>query len=354
MASDKVKIGIMYSLSGPGEVVGKLQQEGAKLAIKDVNDAGGVSISGKTSLVEGFFFDDETKPEVATKHFKAMAGQGITALVGGTFGHVSLALNDACKKTKMFFIATNAPPDDFFKVGVKAPASASIIGGGADAGRSAASYIADQIKPKKVACFIPSYPLGKAVLDGFKDIMNQHPEIDCKVFWHPVGSKDMKRDLEAVRQYKPDMLFVSSWGSDAISALKEAHNIGLKKDCKVFHFWMLNSFAMNIPPEAFEGVLSQVFWYHDLSGFTDERVVQVTAEFTSRYFKAYGSPPDAYAMAAYYGVREAVRAIEKAGSVDPAKVYAALMASPNWHGAKGEAVWRKDGRANLSVFLLDC
>jgi branched-chain amino acid transport system substrate-binding protein len=46
-AQDKIKVGVMFSMTGAGSAIGKIQLDGVKLAIKELNDAGGVSIGGK-------------------------------------------------------------------------------------------------------------------------------------------------------------------------------------------------------------------------------------------------------------------------------------------------------------------
>jgi hypothetical protein len=42
--------------------------------------------------------------------------------------------------------------------------------------------------------------------------------------------------------------------------------------------------------------------------------------------------------------------MELAKSTDPTKMYEALMSSPQWNGAKGQATWRKDGRCMYKYF----
>jgi branched-chain amino acid transport system substrate-binding protein len=160
----------------------------------------------------------------------------------------------------------------------------------------------------------------------------------------PVKTADMTPYLIKVKDYKPDVIFVGSWGGDAINALKAAYEMGLHKKFKIFHFWLANVFAVGIPPQAIKGVWSQMFWYWNMKGFKNAVVVKASNRFSRKYIAAYGHPPDPYAMAAYSGVMEAARAIKLAGSTDPRKMYAALMKHPGWSGPKGPARWRRDGR----------
>ena len=345
VAADTVKLGVMYSLTGPGSVLGVLQMEGAKLAVKEINDAGGVTIGGKKMKLEGIYRDDETNPQVAIRRLKEMAhDQGVQALVGGTFGHVSMALNGESRKTKVFLMTTNGVPEKFFMKGQKSATALNIMATSESAGRGAAAYIAGPMSAKKVACFMPDYVIGKTTFKGYEAVMAGNGSITSEAFWVPVKTADMTPYLIKVKEYAPDVLFMGSWGGDAINALKAANEMGLSKKLKIFHFWLANVFAVGIPAEAMEGIWSQMFWYWNMAGFKDAEVVIATKAFSDKYIAAYGNPPDPYAMAAYAGVIETARAMNLSGSTGPAKMYASLMAKPDWAGPKGPAIWRKDGR----------
>ena len=113
-AQDVIKIGGIYSLTGPVAEVAKLQKLALEMAVKEINDAGGVEVGGKKIKFEAVFGDDQTKAEIATKLFEDMVkNQKVSAVVAGTVAHVPLALNTAVKKDKALLIAANAPPDSY-------------------------------------------------------------------------------------------------------------------------------------------------------------------------------------------------------------------------------------------------
>ncbi len=351
MAQDVIKIGAIYSLTGPVAEVAKHQKRAVEMAVKEINDLGGVELAGKKIKIEAVFGDDQAKAETATQLFQDMVKkEKIAALVGGTVAHVPLALNTALKQEKVLMIAANAPPDSFHEQKVKAPTALGIVVGAGDIGRAGASYLAEKIKPKKVACFIPAYAYGNALVAGFEPVIKKHPEITYKIFWHPMGSSNIKRDLEPVRDFRPDVIVIGSWGQDAVNAFNSAFEMGLGKDSKLFHLWTVNALASAMRPEAIKGVWAQMFWVHDMTGFKDESVVKAASEFTANYAKSYNEPPDTYALASYDAVKEVARAIKLSQSTDATKMYDALMQNPVWNGAKGEAKWRKDGRCMYKYF----
>ncbi len=343
-AADTVKIGVMFSTTGPGAVIGVGQMEGAKMAIDEINKTGGVTIGGKKMMIEGVFRDDETNPQVAVGRFKEIVkDQGATALVGGTFGHVSMALNEEAKKAETFFMATNGVPEKFFMKDVKAPTAFCIVAAAEWAGRGAAAYMADKMQAKRIACFMPDYAIGKGTMKGFEEVIKDRKGVEYETIWHPVQSPDMTSFLIKALEFNPNVVFMGSWGGDAINALKQASETGVAKKAPLFHFWLMNAFATGIPADAMKGVMGQMFWYHDMRGFTDAEVVKASEAFTANYLKAHKEPPGPYTMTSYYGVMETVRAMQLAKSTDPGKMAAALVANPDWTGAKGPAKWRKDG-----------
>jgi len=345
MAQDVLKIGVMYSMTGPLASVAKVQKSATELAVKDVNEAGGIQVGGKKLRLEAVFCDDHAKAETATALYEDLVKkQGVVAVIGGSLAHVPVALNAGAKKDPALIIATCAVPDEFFKQGVKAPTVLSMMGGASDIGRAGASYLAEKMKPKKIAFFLPAYAFGNALASGLESVMKKYPDVTYKIFWHPLGSSDMKRDLTAVRDYKPDVIAIGSWGNDCVNAFTQAFMMGLGKNSKLFSLWLVDSLAVAIPPEAMKGVVAQMFWYRDVTGVQDEALAKETNEFVSKYAKAYGEPPDPYGIPPYFAVKEIVRAAELAQSTDPIKMYEALMANPVWIGAKGEAKWRQDGR----------
>jgi branched-chain amino acid transport system substrate-binding protein len=352
-SEDVVKIGVIYSLTGNNAVPAKLTQDGVKLAVKEINDAGGIKIDGKKFKIRPFYCDAHSKPIVAAKCVAEMVDkEGIKIIIGGILAHIGMALNQQAKKHELFYMGTLTLPQAFFEKGNKAPAAVSALGSASAIGRSTAEYLGEKIKPKRVACFMPGYAFGEALHAGFMSVIKKYPDIKTKVFWHPLGSSDMKRDLFPVTQFNPDVLAIGSFGKDGVNALKQSSELGIGKSAKIFHMWLADAFAAAVPPETMANVSAQMFWYHDMSGFKDEAVIKASSQFTKKYTEAFGRPPDPYAMAAYTGVREIVRAMELSKSTDPIKMYDALMSNPEWIGPKGKAVWRKDGRPIYKTFSL--
>jgi ABC-type branched-subunit amino acid transport system substrate-binding protein len=219
-----------------------------------------------------------------------------------------------------------------------------------DIGRSGGSFLAEKMKPRKVACFVPCTAFANSIVTGFESVMKQHPEIEYQACWYPLTTYNMKRDLEPVRSFGPEVIATATWGQDQIALSDEILRNGLANEVKFFHFFTGNSPRPLIPMEAMKGVWAQMVWHYDMTGYPDQTIVKASNEFTSKFEKIYNGLPDVYAMAAYSAIKEVVRGIELSQSTNPSKMYEALMANPVWTGAKGEAKWRKDGRCMYKYF----
>jgi branched-chain amino acid transport system substrate-binding protein len=345
LAADTIKIGVIYSLTGAGSSLGPIQAQGAKLAIKEANDAGGIAVGGKKYKIEVVERDDETKPDVAIRRVTEMVrDKDLKAVVGGTFAHVSQAMNGLAKKQNFYLMTTNGVPDSYFSKEEKGAYVLCSLGDNGMVGRGAAAYVVDVMKVKNVVFFMPDYAYGRFAFGGAEAVMKQRPNVPYNVVWSPVGTADVTPYLIKCMDYKPEIICMGHWGNDAINVLKQAYEMGLGKKTKLFFNWIIDVMAAGIPAEALDGVWCQMWWYHDMSAFKDQEIVKSSQEFTARYRAAYGIPPDPYAMSAYYGAAETLRAMKLANSFDPKKMYDALMANPDFNSVKGPAKWRVDGR----------
>jgi branched-chain amino acid transport system substrate-binding protein len=352
----QVKIGVMFSMTGGGSAVGKVQLDGVKLAIKQANDQGGVMLGGKNVKVEAVIRDDESKPDVAIRRFRELNEADILLVVGGTVANVSQAINEQIKGGQALFMATNGVEENMFRKEVKAPYYISPLGAVDGIGRMCADYVSKTYKPKNVVLFLPDYAYGRGAAKGAHKIFStKYPHIKITEVWSPVGTPDFTSYIIKIKEMKPDVVMMGHWGNDAINALKQVYELGLKKDTKVFFNSIINAQAVGIPPEALQGVTIGMWWYHDLRGLKDPETLKAVANLSKAWKQEYGEPPDPFAVYAYLGMQGILRGIGLSNSLEPGKVYKALMDDPKFMSVKGPASWRIDGRPSYkyAYFILD-
>jgi branched-chain amino acid transport system substrate-binding protein len=302
-------------------------------------------MGGKRVKVEAVTRDDETKPDVGVRRIREFADQGIRVIVGGTFAHVSTAINEQIHPGQVLFMATNGIQEKVFRKENKAPYYISPLGAVDGIGRMCADYVGKTYKPKHVMLFLPDYAYGRGAAEGAHKIFSsKYPHIKVSETWSPVGTPDFTSYIIKIRDAKPDVVMMGHWGDDAINALKQVYELRLRKDAKIFFNSIITAFGVGIPAEALEEVSMGMWWYHNLAGIEDRETEQAVAELTKVWQEEYGEPPDPFAVYAYVGMQEALRGIELSNSLEPKKVYDALMKSPKFMSVKGPATWRVDGR----------
>src|SRR5215475_518363 len=108
LAQDKLKIGMVATLSGPPAVIGQQLRNGFSLAVK----AHGGKLGGRE--VDVIVADDELKPDVAVTKVKALLDRDkVDLVVGPVFSNMLQAIMKPVTDEKIFLISPNAGTSNF-------------------------------------------------------------------------------------------------------------------------------------------------------------------------------------------------------------------------------------------------
>lgn len=337
-----VKLGLMFGLTGTASPIGPVQLDGAKLAIDEVNAAGGIDFGDSKRKVEYIVRDDETKPDSAIRRFRDFVNvDGVDAVIGQSLASISGALNKEVKRTNVAYFPVNVVGLDLFTPQELSESTFAIHGCAYSAGYASAVTVVNRLGKKKIVFFGPAYAFGqdqwKGAQAAFKEL-----GVTAEYLESPVGTNDFTSYLTKIIEMEPEAVMLAHWGVDAINVLKQAQETGLKNRTTIFFNWMTNAFGSGVPAEAIDGVYSLMSWYHNLAGFEDKEIVEKGAAFTKKFTEAFGYPPDPYSVMAYDGTLEALRALSLAGSSEPSAVSKAIMANPKFESVKGSGEWRID------------
>ena len=341
-APEKVKVGLMFGLTGAASPVGPVQLDGAKLAIKEINAEGGLVWGNSKVPVDYVVKDDETKPDVAIRRFRELRNiENVHVIVGQTFASITGALNKQVKRNPIAYFPVNVVALGMFAKEEMAPTTFAVHGCAYSAGYGSANYIINELDKKKVVFFGPAYAFGQDQWKGAKAAFDK-AGVEPEYLESPVGTSDFTSYLTKIMEMNPDVVMLAHWGTDAINVLKQAYEVGLKDKTTIWFNWMTNVFGSGVPAEAMDGVYSLMSWYYDLSGFKDKEIVSQAEEFSEKFQKEYGYPPDPYSAMAYIGTKEALRGLSLAETSDPEKIAEAVMENPTFDSMKGKGTWRID------------
>src|SRR6201990_508681 len=197
LAADKIKIGVIVTLSGPAAALGGQVRDGFNLAIKDLGGKVGVKD------VEVVVADDELKPDAAITKVKGLLERDkVDFVVGPIFSNILLAIHKPVIDTSTFLISPNAGPSSyagkecspFFYVTSSQNAQVHEILG----------KVAQDRGYKRVYLLVPNYQAGKDSVAGFK--LDYKGEI-VEESYIPLGTLDVQAELYKISSQKPDAVF---------------------------------------------------------------------------------------------------------------------------------------------------
>ncbi len=108
VAQEKLKIGVIVTLSGPAAALGQQVRDGFMLAVKDL----GGKMAGRE--VEVVAVDDELKPDGAVTKVKGLLERDkVDFVVGPIFSNILQAIHKPVTDSKTFLISPNAGPSSY-------------------------------------------------------------------------------------------------------------------------------------------------------------------------------------------------------------------------------------------------
>src|SRR5262244_3680206 len=160
-AGEKLKIGVIATLSGPPAVLGQQQRNGFQLAIKTL----GGKLGGRE--VEVIVQDDELKPDVAVSKAKALVERDkVDFVVGPIFSNILQAIMKPVTDSGTILISPNAGTSNF--AGRECNANFFVTSYQNDQAHEVLGKYAQDKAMKKVFLMAPNYQAGKDALAGFK------------------------------------------------------------------------------------------------------------------------------------------------------------------------------------------
>jgi branched-chain amino acid transport system substrate-binding protein len=312
-AADKVKVGMLSTLSGPGAGLGIDIRDGFNLALKH----SGGKLGGLPAEV--IVADDQASPDGAKQTADRLVKRDkVDFMTGVVFSNVMLAVGKPIFDSKTFYISANAGPSQ-------------LAGAQCNPYFFSASYQNDNLHEavgktvqdkgfKKVALLAPNYPAGKDALAGFKRYFKG--EIASEVYT-PLNQLDYGSELSKMRASGADAVYIFLPGGLGVNFIKQFVGAGLSKDMTLFGpGFSADEDVIRAVGEPMLGMFNTSQWAHDMDNIANKR-------FVADFQKDYGRLPTLYAAQGYDAARLMDAAVRDAkGKLDDkAAVHKALKAA---------------------------
>jgi branched-chain amino acid transport system substrate-binding protein len=333
MEGDTVIIGSAISLTGKYSTAGIHTKNGYDLAVKKINEAGGVKIGGKSYKLVVKYYDDESTPlRTAQLTERLIQQDGVKMMLGPYSSATTVAMAPVAEKYKIPMVEAEGATRSLFNKGYKyvfavLSTSEQYLAPAVDVAAEIAVKNGKKASSVRVAMAFENDPFSLDVRAGVVDMVKKHGMkivIDDKL---PRDLNDMSATLTKIRALKPDLLVVSGHSKGAATAVRQMKELKITTPLVAMTHCEAAKVVKNFGKAASEGLLCPTQWGETLS-YKDGlfgTAMQYDKLFKETY-KGYRNVPYQAAQASA-AVQVFKDAIERAGSVDPKKVRDALAST---------------------------
>ncbi|WP_460904067.1 branched-chain amino acid ABC transporter substrate-binding protein [Paraburkholderia jirisanensis] len=339
-ADETVKIGHVAPLTGEIAHLGKDNENGARLAIEEIN-AKGLTIGGQKITLQLDSQDDAADPRTATQVAQKLVDDKVVAVVGHLNSGTSIPASKIYSDAGIVQISPAASNPAYTLQGYKT--TYRVVATDAQQGPALANYAAKSLKVKKVAIVDDSTAYGQGLAGEFEKTAKA---LGMQVVSHDATNDkavDFRAILTKIKGESPDAIMYGGMDATGGPFAKQAKQLGLR--AKVL---------------AGDGACTDKL--SDLAGNATDNIVCSEvgmalekmpggAAFEAKYKKRFGQPIQIYAPFTYDAVYVVVDAMKRANSTDPAKILA-MMPSTDYKGVSGEITFDAKGDLTHGVISL--
>ena len=346
-ASDEIKIGVVSEMTGSNATYGTSVVNGMKLALKEVNDKGGVN-GKKVSIVVA---DSKSEPAEAANAMSKLVNQDKTPVVMGIFTSSSaIAAANVSESAKVPFLAIGATNpkvtlDD--KTGKVEPNTFRVCFIDPFQGTVGANFVLNELKLKKAVIFVDnSSDYSKGLASFFKQAYTSKGGEIVGEEAYLQKDTDFKAVLTKIKTMNPEILYVPGYYEEVGKIIKQARELGMNLPIVGGDGWD----SPKLSEIAGAGPLNNTFFTNH---YSPDDTSEASKAFVDAYVKAYNQKPDAPAVLGYDGARLMIDAISRAGGTDGAKVSKALAETKNYKAVTGDTSLNETHDAVKSAVIIE-
>lgn len=294
------KIGGIGPVTGGAAVYGEAVKNGAELAVKEINEAGGIN----GVQIEFNYQDDENDAEKAVNAYNTLKDWNMQMLLGTVTSAPCVAVGEVAQEDNMFMLTPSGTAvdcvkyDNAFRVCFSDPMQ----------GLESAKYIADNNLATKVAAIYDSSDVySTGIYNAFaEEAENQNFEIVAAEAFTSESKSDFSVQLQKAKDAGAELVFLPFYYSEASLVLKQAAGMNFTPI-----FFGCDGMDGILAVEGFDANLANDLIF--LSPFTPTSEDEVIQKFVQDFEDTYGGTPNQFAADAYDGIYIMKAALEQAG-----------------------------------------
>lgn len=343
-----IKIGLNVELTGSIPAVGESSNNAAELAVKEINDAGGLDIGGRKYKFELVVKDNQDNKDTAATVTQALVDEEVLAMIGPNASRNAIPASEIAEAKKLIMISPwSTNPQTTLEANTNQPKHYVFRAAFIDdfQGTVAAKFATADLKSKKPAVL---YDANSAYNTGIAQVYKQTLEaggVPVVAFEkYATGDTDFSKQLEAIQAAGADSLFLPNYYNEVPLQVKQAHTAG-------FTGWIVGSDSWgNLE------IISQCGGDCEGAYFTTHYATDIATpkaqSFIQAYQAAYTKTPDDVAALTYDSFGLLFKALQNAGKTDSQAVRDALASITAYEGVTGSMQFKGTGDPIKSAVVI--
>ena len=326
-SGEKIRIGLIQTLSGPAATLGQQARDGFNLAVKEL----GGKLGGRD--VELVVVDDELKPDVAVTKAKGLVDRDkVDVVVGPIFSNVLLAIHKPVLEGGAILISANAGPSSY--AGKECHPNFFVTSYQNDQVHEVLGKVAQNRGYKKVYLLAPNYQAGRDSMAGFKRHFKGEVVEESYV---PLNTLDFQGELAKIAAAQPDAIFTFMPGGMGVNLVRQYGQAGLKERIPFLSAFTVDESTLPAQQDAAVGLLGGMTWAPNMDN-------PVNKAFVAAFEKEFNYVPGSYAMQAYDTARLIDSALKATGgNSGDKKALAAAIRKADFKSARGDFKFNANG-----------
>jgi branched-chain amino acid transport system substrate-binding protein len=323
--ANEIVVGHYGSMTGSEATFGRSTDNGIRLAVDEINEAGGVN--GKKIRV--ITYDDKGDArEAGTAVTRLIAKDGVVAVLGEVASSLSLVGAPVCQENGIPMVTPSSTNPSVTEVGDMIFRVCFID----DFQGWVCAKFAREHEPLKAEKAAVLYDQVSAYSEGLQAVfIKAFEEFGGTIVskqTYQAGDQDFSAQLTAIRASQPDVIFVPGYYTDVGNIALQAKRLNIEAPLLGGDGWD----SAKLGEIAGDAITGSFYANHYSHQDPDPRV----QDFISKYKARFGGTPDGLAALGYDAARILADAMGRAGSLDGAEIAAALASTKDFPGVTGK------------------
>lgn len=327
-----IKVGVVAELTGDIPAVGASCKNAAEMAVKEINDAGGLEVGGKKYLIELFIEDNAGKADQsASATQKLITQQNVVAIIGPNASRYAIPASEIAESAKVVLISPwSTNPKTTLDAKTNDPKKYVFRAAFIDdfQGRVVARFALDNLKATKAAVLYDvASDYNKGIAEFFKKTFEESGGTVVAFETYTTGDKDFSAQLTKIKNVTPDVVFLPNYYSEVPLQIQQGKRLGIDVPFLGSDSWGSEELIKLCGSEC-EG-------YYFSTHYAADNATPVAKSFIDGYTAKYGATPDDVAALTYDSFGILWTALKNAGNVDRQAVRDAVAKIPKYEGVTG-------------------